>query len=144
MTEAAPLLLRIVMLALLLVVGALQALVGYRGLRGQLASDGRLGVRTGATLRTDAAFALANRIAGLPVLIGGVIAVAGGVLQFFAHGTAATVVTAVIAVVGMVVISGAGGLRGHRAAVALLRRQPAGCGGCACGAGGCAAAALQG
>ncbi|MGH3440046.1 MAG: SdpI family protein [Sciscionella sp.] len=146
MTDSAPLLLRLILLVVFVVLGTLQATVGYRGLRGELPRDGRAGVRTTATMRDDAAFAMANRIAGPPIMVGGLVAVAGGLLQFFVHGTAATILTCVIALVGMVSISVAGGLHGHRVAATMPAADPApeasGCGGCACGSAACAAAAL--
>lgn len=126
---------------MLVTLGLLQGFVGRRGLRGTLPRGHGAGVRTAASMRSDVAFTLANRVAGLPIMIGGLMAVFGGVLQFFMPDTVGTVVVAVLAAVGMIGVSVGGGVRGHRAAAGLPEEQPAGCGGCACGGGGCGTAA---
>jgi hypothetical protein len=88
-------------------------------------------------MRSDEAFRLANRVAGLPVLVAGVVAVLGGVAAFGLPNTVASVVAAGIGLVGAVAIAGAGGVVGDRAAGALPKPVPPQCVGCACG--GCAA-----
>lgn len=141
MTEPAPLVLRVILLVVLLALGVAQGWIGARGLRGTLPRGRGAGVRTAASMRSNEAFTLANRVAGMPVMLGGLIAAFGGVLQFFLPDTTGTVVVAVIAAAGMVGISVAGGVRGHRAASELPGPEPlAGCGGCMCGGGGCGAA----
>jgi hypothetical protein len=75
-------------------------------------------------------------VAGLPVLVAGVVAVLGGVAAFGLPNTVASVVAAGIGLVGAVVIARAGGAVGDRAASALPKPVPPQCAGCACG--GCA------
>ncbi|HEX4705168.1 MAG TPA: SdpI family protein [Pseudonocardiaceae bacterium] len=135
---AAPVGLRIVLLVVLGALGVPLGVVGVLGWRQRLPRDGRLGVRTAAALRSDEAFRLANRVAGPPVLVSGVVAVLGGVAAFGLPTTAASVVAAVIGLVGAVLIARAGGVIGDRAAGALPveRVVPPQCAGCACG--GCA------
>jgi hypothetical protein len=138
--DSAPVGVRVTLLILLAGLGIALGLVGSAGWRGRLRRDGRFGVRTPSALRTEESFRVANRVAGLPVLVGGVIAVLGGIAAFLVPTTAATVVTAVVGFVGAVVIAGIAGNIGHRAAMALLASKPpvpSGCAGCACG--GCAA-----
>ena len=125
--------LRIVYLVVLVALGGTLSVVGVLGWREKLSLSGRLGVRTPAASRSPEAFRLANRVAGVPVLAAGVVALLGGIAAF-ATGNA---VIAAIGLVGAVVIARAGGIAGDRAAVILPARTavPAGC---ACGGcGGC-------
>jgi uncharacterized membrane protein len=120
---------------LLLLAGAGLLTVGVLGWRRRLPRNRFAGVRTPATLRSDAAFIIANRVAAPPVLAAGGICVAGGALALGAGGAALTVIVAVAAVgaVGLVL---AGGLLGHRVAAAMP--SPAGgCATCTCSGGGC-------
>jgi hypothetical protein len=116
------------------------AAVGVLGWRQRLPRTGRLGVRTPAALRDDDSFRLANRVAGLPGLVAGVVAVVGGIAAFTVPTTAGAVVAAVIGLAGGVLIARAGGVLGTRAAAALPAPAPAvsACAGCLCGSGGCA------
>ena len=124
---AAPAGLRIVVLLVLLTLGVPLGVVGVLGWRERLARGGRLGVRTPAALRSDEAFRLANRVAGLPVLVAGVVAVLGGIAAFGLPNTVACVVAAGIGLVGAVAIARAGGVVGDRAADALPKPVPAQC-----------------
>ncbi|HEY3608948.1 MAG TPA: SdpI family protein [Pseudonocardiaceae bacterium] len=134
---AAPAALRIVLLLVLLALGVPLGVVGTLGWRQRLAREGRLGVRTTAAMRSDDAFRLANRVAGLPVLVAGVVAVFAGIAAFLLPNTVASVVATGIGLVGAVAIARAGGIVGDRAAGALPKPVPPQCAGCACG--GCAA-----
>jgi len=136
-TAAAPPALRIVLLFVLLALGVPLGVVGVLGWRQRLARGGRFGVRTPDAMRSDDAFRLANRVAGPPVLVAGVVAVLGGIAAFWLPNTAAGVVAAGIGLVGAVAIARAGGVVGDRAAGALPKPVPPRCVGCACG--GCAA-----
>ena len=133
--------LRIVLLAVLVCYGVPLAYVGLLGWRQRLSLSGRLGVRTPAAVRDYQTFQLANRVAGLPEMVAGAVAVLGGLATFALHTVAGTVVAAVIGLVGSVLIARAAGVLGDRAAAAVPAREPAGCGsgGCACGSAGCAA-----
>lgn len=104
--------------------------VGLLGWRQRLPRNRFAGVRTPATLRSDAAFIAANRVAAPPVLAAGAICAAGGGLALGADGSALTVIIAV-AGVGTVGLLLAGGLLGHRVAAAIPA-PGAGCAGCAC------------
>ncbi len=129
-----------------LVVGLVVTPVGLLGLRERLPRNRFAGVRTPATLRSERAFRVANKVAGLPVTVAGAVGVAGG-----AAGLAAGPVVAIVSLVGMLAIAVAGGMLGHRAAVALPDQPPErrpqlpeGCRGCACGGCDLAAAARGG
>lgn len=114
----------------LLLAGAALLTVGLLGWRRQLPRNRFAGVRTPATLRSDAAFRTANRVAAPPVLAAGAVCALGGALAFGTDGPALTVIVAVVAV-GAVGLLLAGGLLGHRAAAALPP-PTRGCAGCTC------------
>jgi hypothetical protein len=128
-----------------LVVGLVVASVGALGFFERLPRNRFGGVRTPATLRDDETFRVGNKVAGLPIAVGGVVGVVGGGVALAVTSTAAIIVTSVIALLGMLAIAGAGGVLGHRAAEAVPEPEPelpAGCKGCQCG--GCGVAALAG
>lgn len=111
---------------------------GFLGFSGRLRRTGFAGVRTPASLRSDEAFAVANKVAGLPTMAAGVVAIAGGAAALAMPTMMASVIAAALGIVGLLVLVGAGGALGNRAAAALPdQEQQSGCGGCACGAGGC-------
>ncbi len=121
----------------LLAVGIALCTVGLLGWRGRLPRNRFAGVRTAATLRSDAAFAIANRVAAPPVLAAGAISAVAGALALGTGGALLTVIVGV-AGVGTVALLIAGGLLGHRVA-ATVPPPPTGCSGCSCCGGGCAA-----
>lgn len=115
-----------------LVVGLVVAAVGVLGLTERLPRNRFGGVRTPATMRTDQTFQVANKVAGLPVAVGGAVGVVGGLAGLLA----VNLVLAGIGLVGMIGIALGGGVLGHRAAEAVPDEEPAlpaGCQGCACG-----------
>ena len=67
--STASLALTIPLAALLLLLAGLSGTVGLRGRGGALTRDGRMGVRTPASMASDEAFAVANRVAA-PVALG--------------------------------------------------------------------------
>jgi hypothetical protein len=126
-----------------LVAGLVVAAVGVLGLLERLPRNRFGGVRTPATLRDDTTFRIGNKVAGLPIAVGGAVGVAGGAAGLAMTG-AASVVVAVLALLGTIVIAAAGGVLGHRAAEAVPAPEPelpAGCKGCQCG--GCDIAASR-
>ena len=120
----------------LLAAGGGLVTVGLLGWRRRLPRNRFAGVRTPATLRSDAAFVVANRVAAPPVLAAGAVCAAGGGLALGADGSALMVIVGV-AGAGTVGLLLAGGLLGHRLAATMP--PPAGCAGCACSGGSCAA-----
>ena len=122
--------------AVLLVAGGALLVVGLLGWRERLPRNRFAGIRTPATLRSDAAFVVANRVAAPPVLAAGAVCVLAGALALGSSG--ATLIGIVgVGGVGTLTLLIAGGLLGHRVA-ATLPPPPTGCSGCACGR--CAAA----
>lgn len=123
------------------VIGVLIAWGGVLGWRERLSRSRGAGVRTEATLASDEAFRMANKIAGLPTIAGGGVGIAGGILAMIMPTTAGSLIAVGIALVGMFALLAGGGLLGHRAASTIPTPEktsvPAGCAGCACGAGGC-------
>jgi hypothetical protein len=115
---------------LLLVAGAGLLTVGLLGWRRRLPRNRFAGIRTPATLRSEAAFSAANRVAAPPVLA------AGGALAFGAGGLALTAIVGV-AGAGAIGLLLAGGLLGHRVAAAMPP-PTGGCPGCRCEGRGCA------
>jgi hypothetical protein len=118
-----------------LVVGLIVATVGVLGFRERLPRNRFAGVRTPATLRDDETFRVGNKVAGLPIAVGGGVGIVGGVVGLALTGIAAVVVM-VLALLGLGAIAAAGGVLGHRAAEAVPAPEPAlpaGCKGCQCG-----------
>ncbi|MGH4008460.1 MAG: SdpI family protein, partial [Pseudonocardiaceae bacterium] len=114
----------------LLIAGGALLTVGLLGWRQRLPRNRFAGIRTPATLRSDAAFTTANRVAALPVLAAGAVSTAGGMLAF---GTGGPALAAIVGVTGAGVIGLliAGGLLGHRVA-ASLPPHAGGCTNCTC------------
>ncbi len=125
----------------------LGVLVGWGGLLGwreRLPRDRGAGVRTSATLRSDEAFRLANKVAGLPTIAAGVVGLLGGAAALAMPSTSGLLTAALVGLVGLFGLLAAGGVLGHRAAQTVPAPPeepavPAGCTGCACGSGGCSA-----
>lgn len=132
-TVRAPTLLGVV----LLVAAAALLTVGMLGWRRQLPRNRFAGIRTPATLRSEAAFIAANRVAAPPVVAAGAVCAAGGALALGTGGPALVVVVAV-AGSGALGLLLAGGVLGHRVAVAIPP-QVGGCAQCNCCGKGCTA-----
>jgi SdpI/YfhL protein family len=118
-----------------LVVGLVVAVVGVLGFLERLPRNRFGGVRTPATLRDDETFRIGNKVAGLPIAVGGAVGILGGAVGLAMTGSAGIVV-AVLGLVGTIGITAAGGVQGHRAAEAVPEpapELPAGCAGCQCG-----------
>lgn len=130
--------------AVIALVGVLLAVVGRRARAGSLTRNRWAGVRTPATLASDEAFALGNRVASPFLLAGGGIAVVVGPVLALAPSSAAFVVLTAIAVLGVVALTVAGGVLGSLAAERMpvpAATRPSPCAGCACGGPGSAACA---
>lgn len=127
------------MFAVALVPVVLGLVVTWGGLLGwrEKLSDRGAGVRTEATLRSAEAFRIGNKVAGLPTIVAGVVGVVAGIAGLVMPTTAGTIVATLVGLVGMFALVAAGGVLGHRAALAVRAPVPAGCSGCACG--GCSA-----
>jgi hypothetical protein len=113
----------------LLLAGAVLITVGWLGWRRRLPRNRFAGVRTPATLRSQAAFSAANRVAAAPIGAAGVVCAAGGALALRAQGAELAVITGITGAgaVGLVL---AAGLLGHRVAVAMAAPSPGRCAGC--------------
>jgi hypothetical protein len=114
--------LRLVLGSLLVLTGLVLLAVAALGIRRRLPRNRWIGVRTAATLRSNAAFTVANQVAAAPLAAAGAVAAAGGLaLLAGADGGLAWALLAV-SVVGSTVLAGIGGVAGDRAASAV---QPA-------------------
>ncbi|MGC7093265.1 SdpI family protein [Amycolatopsis lurida] len=124
-----------------IVFGVLVGWGGVLGWRERLPRERGAGVRTAATGRSDEAFRVGNKVAGLPTMVGGAIGVLSGVAALFMPTVGGVIIAAVVGVLGTLALLAAGGVLGNRAALAVPEPAPApsGCSGCACGAGGCGA-----
>ena len=123
-----------------IVLGVLVGFGGFLGFRERLTREGGTGVRTEAALRSEEAFKLANRVAGLPTMAGGAISVLTGLAGLAMPTTGGLISAALAGVLAMVLLVMGGGVLGNRAALTVpapAPAAPAGCSGCACGAGGC-------
>ena len=117
--------------------GVAVTVVGVLGWRRMLPRNRLAGVRTVNTLRDDDTFAVGNQVAAPLTIASGAVAVLGGVAVLAARSPAAAVTLGVVAVLGTIVLTVAGGVLGDRAAKRVPVPAFAGCGGaCAC----CAAA----
>ncbi|MEU9685865.1 MULTISPECIES: SdpI family protein [Amycolatopsis] len=119
-----------------IVLGVLVGWGGFLGLREKLPRDRGAGVRTAATMRSEEAFRLGNKVAGVPTLAGGVIAVLAGIAALVMPTTFGLLLASFVGVAGMVALVAAGGVLGNRAAATVPEpepERPAGCSGCACG-----------
>ena len=130
--------------AILLVIAVPAVAMGLRGRSGTLTRDGRLGVRTPASTASDAAFAVANRVAA-PITLGAaaIAATLAVLILLLPLSTVAVVSCFVVALAVAFVLLMTAGVLGDRAArhVPIPARMPAsagaGCGGCGCAGGGC-------
>jgi uncharacterized membrane protein len=132
LVETAPAGLRATALVVL-VAGLGVATVGYLGWQARLPRNRFAGVRTPTAMRSEDAFRVANQVAGVPVMVAGLVGVFGGVAAFFLPSTAAAVTALVVVLIGMAALAVAGGVLGSRAAAALPAEPTGGCGGCCCG-----------
>lgn len=128
-----PLVPRLVVAALLVLVGVALLAVAVLGARGRLPRNRRLGVRTAETLSSDAAFALANKVAAAPVGAAGAVGVAGGAVLAAGPVGAVSVVVLAVTVVGVLVLGAFGGMVGQRAAASLPEPVAAACAGVCAG-----------
>jgi len=130
-----PLPVRLTLGVLLVVLGAALLTIAVLGLRRKLRRNRWAGVRTTASLRSDAAFAVANQVAAAPLgAAGGVAAVGGAVLLAGATGVLGWTV-AVVSTIALFALTGVGGVAGDRAAGAVPppAPEPSTCGGACAG-----------
>jgi len=124
----------VILASVLAAIGAVVAVLGLLGLLERLPVNRFAGVRTAATMRDAETFKVGNKVAGLPVLVAGAVGVLGGVLAIALP--VGGLVAGLLGLAGMIAIASAGGLLGHKAALAVPEPEPelpAGCAGCACG-----------
>lgn len=113
-------LLGVVLGVVLVLVGVLLLAVAALGATGRIRRNRVAGIKTPATMTSQAAFAAAHRAAAVPLAAAGVVpAVTGAVLIAGAGGALAWIVL-VVGVVGTGVLAGVGGLVGDRAAVVAV------------------------
>jgi hypothetical protein len=111
--------------ALLVVAGIALVVVAALGARSRLPRNRFAGVRTAHTLRSEAAFALANRVAAAPSGAAGGVALVGGIAAVCAGPGAVGWVLVALTAVGMLALAGLGGMLGDRAAARLAELEPA-------------------
>lgn len=119
----------VIVASVFFVLAVVVAGVGLAGLTGQLPRNRWAGIRTAETLRDDAAFELANKVAAPTMLASAGVLAIGGVAAFAFSGVIA-IVAVVVAAFAALVIAGIGGSIATRAVAAT-----AAVGGCgdACG-----------
>ena len=96
----------IVLSVVLGVLGVALGAVGLLGLQGKLRRNRFVGVRTAAALRDEETFALANRVAGVPNVAAGAVAIVSGTMAFVMADLAVT--AGIIGLVGALGIAFAG------------------------------------
>ena len=99
--------------------GVTIGVVGYLGLVERLPRNRFAGLRTPGTLRSDAAFRVANKAAGGPTIIGGAVAVVGAVVAWFMPTDGALLAVVIGTSVAMLPPMIVGVLRGAAAAKAV-------------------------
>ncbi|QJY50476.1 SdpI family protein [Pseudonocardia broussonetiae] len=110
---------RLVLAALFVTAGLVLLVVAVLGARERLPRNRWAGVRTVETLASDAAFALANRVAAAPLGAAGAVAVVGGAVLAAGPVGAVSVVVLVVTGLGALVLAVFGGMVGQRAAAAV-------------------------
>ncbi|PZG15994.1 hypothetical protein C1J01_22395 [Nonomuraea aridisoli] len=102
--------------------GLLVLVIGYLGRIERLPRNSVAGVRTVASMRSDAAFRAANKAAGVPTMIAGVAGITGGVGVWLVPeaGVTVTLVTAA----ALLALAVTGGVKGSRAANAVNDQEP--------------------
>ncbi|GAB3286722.1 SdpI family protein [Parasphingorhabdus pacifica] len=130
---------QLIFCAILVLGGAALLLIGWRGIRGQLPVNRYFGVRTEAAMRSGEAFTLANRAAAPALMSAGGVGVLSGASLPVLASTFSVVLVIALGLIGVFVLTGAGGVVGDKVAATVPEPAPAGgCGGCA---GGCCGAA---
>jgi hypothetical protein len=129
--------LRLIVGSLLLLAGLALLAVAVLGARSQLRRNRWVGVRTPATMRSDAAFVVGQRAAAVPVGAAGAVALAGGVVLLAGAGGVLGFVVLAVSGVGFAVLAGVGGLVGDRAALATRPEVVPGGSTCAGACAGC-------
>lgn len=126
---------RLIVAAVLMAAGAALIVVATLAARSRLPRNRFAGVRTAATLRSDEAFLLANRVAAAPLGAAGVVALAGGTAALVAGPGATSWVLVALTGAGVLGLATVAGALGERAAVALAAREPepSGCSGTCAG-----------
>lgn len=110
---------QILLSAVLALGGVVVGVVGYLGLAERLPRNRFAGLRTPTTMRSDAAFRAANKAAGVPTIIGGIIPLVGGIVAWFMPSDGALLAVVIVASVAMLPPMLVGVLRGVNAAQAV-------------------------
>ena len=119
----------VVVAVVLLVLAAVWAATGVLGLAGRLKRNRWLGVRAEATMRSEEAFALANRVAG-PGQIGAAVILVMGAVLTIGVDSAWSVTFGVVGLVAGLFVVGLVSALGVRAAQTLPAPDDTGCGCC--------------
>jgi uncharacterized membrane protein len=97
-----------------IVLGVAVMAVGVLGWVGRLPRNPFAGVRTWSTMQSNRAFEIGNRVAGPATALGGLVAIAAGVITFVDLGDAGGLLA--VGVVVMAALTVFGGIIGDRAA----------------------------
>lgn len=118
---------------LLLLAGVLLLIIAALGARGRLPRNRIAGIKTPATLASDAAFAAAHRVAAVPLAAAGAVAAVGGGVVLSGPGAVLAWTLVAIGVIGMLVFAGLGAAVGDRAAAAVAPAPMPSCAGACTG-----------
>jgi SdpI/YfhL protein family len=139
-----PLALRLIACAVLALAGLTLLTVGVLGARSRLRRNRWIGIRTDATLRSDAAFTLGHRVGAVPALAAGTVAVIGAAVLLAGAdgaerpgGAALSWTVLAVSAIGSLGLACFAGLVGDRAAANLPASPPAGQQACAGACAGC-------
>ncbi|MEV0237279.1 SdpI family protein [Nonomuraea sp. NPDC050786] len=109
---------------LLVFTGLAAGVVGCLGLAERLPRNNVAGVRTPSTMRSDRAFRVANKAAGVPTLTGGGVALAGAVAAWLLPTEEGALTAVIVAVAGMLALTILGGVMGVRAVRTAAGQEP--------------------
>lgn len=128
-----PITLRLAAGSVLVLAGLALLAVGVLGSRSRLPRNAWFGIRTRATMRSDAGFTTGNRAGAVPAGAAGAVAVAGGAVLLAGADGALDWVILVVSVIGTLVLAGIAGMVGDRAASAVVPPPAAACAGSCAG-----------
>ena len=116
--------------ALLVLVGAALVVVGILGVAARLPRNRWAGVRTPASLVSDGAFSVANRVSGPGIVVSGVLVALAGAAVAGTEGAPRVVVAMLLLSGGVAVMIAAGALGARAVAVAPPLSPHARCADC--------------
>ncbi|MGI5126569.1 SdpI family protein [Pseudonocardia sp. CA-107938] len=118
---------------LLLLAGLLLLTIAALGARGSLPRNRVAGIKTAATLASDAAFTTAHKAAAVPLAAAGAVAAVPGIVLLTGPSAGLAWTLVAVGVLGLLVFAGLAGTVGDRAAAAVAPAPMPSCAGACAG-----------